>query len=139
MCLYYLCTSEFTGLILISSVVLLMFFRAKETIFFFPGSGSGLGLHVAFHFQVALFSFSLQQFSSLLYLSWPWHFWRVQAIYLVAHPLLGLVWCFFIVKFRLYIFWQKYTEVMPCLFQPVIFFWLCNIMCINAFFSRQRD
>ena len=43
---------------------------------------------------------------------WPWYIWGLQASYFIEHPLISFVWCFLMIRFRLYIIGRSTTEVM---------------------------
>lgn len=49
--------------------------------------------------------------------SWPWHFWRVRGIYFLGSPLVKFVWYFLMIRFWLYSFSRRTTEVMLWPFQ----------------------
>ena len=89
------------------SVVLLMSSMTKEKN---SGSRASPGLLFAFGRHVFFFTFSLIRDSSSW--SWPWHFWRVQGIYFLGSPLVKFVWYFLMIRFWLYSFSRRTTEVM---------------------------
>lgn len=70
--------------------------------FLFLSSGSNLGSCIIFDHHVTLISFNLEPFLWLLYLSWPWFFWKVYKNYFIECPLIWFCLPFLVIGFRLF-------------------------------------
>lgn len=85
-------------------------FLKTRTSLCFPDPRSNPESHTA----LSCHHFSLLEELFSPYLSWAWHFWKLQATYFVEW---SSIWVylifFFLFRFRLRIFWQKITDVCP--------------------------
>lgn len=70
--------------------ILLKFHHLSHLLFhthkIFPRSESNPGAHATFRCHASSVHFNLEQVLSFSWLAWPWHFWTIQADYLVDCP-----------------------------------------------------